>query len=303
MASYTVTGGAGFIGSHLAEALLGAGHGVTILDDFSTGQDANVPEGARVLRGDVATPEDVAAALRGSDGCFHLAAVASVQRASEDWLACHRVNQTGTVAVLEAARAAGRLPVVYASSAAVYGDTAGAVATEALRPAPLTAYGADKLGSELHAAVGWRIHGVPSLGLRFFNVYGPRQDPHSPYSGVISIFARRARAGETLLVHGDGGQVRDFVHVSDVVASLLAAMRRLQAAPGAEVANVCTGRGTSILDLARLVARLAGAGSPVAHGPARAGDIRHSVGDPAHSLRLLASPARVELEEGLGGLV
>lgn len=303
MASYTVTGGAGFIGSHLAEALLAAGHGVTILDDFSTGRDGNVPKGARVLRGDVASSRDVAAALRGSDGCFHLAAVASVQRASEEWLACHRVNQTGTVAVLEAARAAGRLPVVYASSAAIYGDAAGAVATEALRPAPLTAYGADKLGSELHAAVGWRIHGVPSLGLRFFNVYGPRQDPHSPYSGVISIFARRARAGETLVVHGDGGQVRDFVHVSDVVANLLAAMRCLHAGPGSRVVNVCTGQGTSILDLAHLVARLAGAGSGVAHGPARAGDIRHSVGDPAQALRLLASPATVRLQDGLRDLV
>jgi UDP-glucose 4-epimerase len=259
----------------------------------------------RVLRGDVADPAAVRAALEGSAGCFHLAAIASVARANEAWQDCHRVNQTGTVAVLDAARAAGGLPVVYASSAAVYGDTGGATAEEGLRPAPQTAYGVDKYGSELHAAIAWPVHGVPSLGCRFFNVYGPRQDPSSPYSGVISIFARRAAEGAALTVHGDGQQVRDFIHVSDVVAHLRAAMRRIASrGAGAFVCNVCTGRGTSILALARRIAAEAATGEagapvPVRHGPARAGDIRHSVGATLRAERLLGLSARVPLEAGL----
>jgi UDP-glucose 4-epimerase len=238
-------------------------------------------------------------ALAGSDGCFHLAAIASVQRGNEEWLACHRVNHGGTVAVFDAARALGGVPVVYASSAAVYGDTSGAIATEERAPAPLTAYGADKLGSELHAAIGWRVHRVPSFGCRFFNVYGPRQDPSSPYSGVISIFARRASAGQALVIHGDGQQIRDFIHVSDIVAHLLAAMRLLNREPAAHVANICTGRGTSILALARLIADLAPSSVLIEHGPTRTGDIRYSIGLPVQAIALLGIEAHINLVEGI----
>ena len=227
MQRFLVTGGAGFIGSHLADALLAAGAAVRVLDDFSTGRRENLDPRCEVCVGDVADPEAVRTAFAGVDGCFHLAAIASVARGNEDWRGTHRTNQTGTVTVLEAARDAGRMPVVYASSAAVYGDLAGAVARETSPCVPLTAYGADKLGSELHARVAHRVHGVPTLGLRFFNVYGPRQDPASPYSGVVSIFAARLARGETLSVHGDGRQTRDFVFVADVVAHLRAAMARL----------------------------------------------------------------------------
>ncbi len=303
MARYLVTGGAGFIGSQLCDALLAAGHAVVVLDDLSTGRLTNLPRAVQVIRGDVADADAVQAAMAGADGCFHLAAIASVQRGNEEWLHCHRANQAGSVAVLDAARSAGGLPVVYASSAAVYGDTGGAVAREDRQPAPLTAYGADKYGSELHAGVGWRVHRVPSFGCRFFNVFGPRQDPASPYSGVISIFARRAATGEGLTLHGDGLQLRDFVHVSDVVAHLLAAMALLGRAPGAHVANVCTGRGTTIRDLAQLVGAAAGRPVAVAHGPARIGDIRHSLGDPALATRLLGISATVTLADGLVGTV
>lgn len=299
MARYTVTGGAGFIGSHLVGALLAQGHDVVVLDDFSTGKAENVSSAARVIRGDATNPQAVGEAFAGSAGCFHLAAIASVQRSNEEWLASHRVNQGGTVAVLDAARAAGGLPVVYASSAAVYGDTAGAIATEELAPAPLTAYGADKLGSELHAAIGWRVHRVPSFGCRLFNVYGPRQDPYSPYSGVISIFARHASAGQDLVIHGDGGQVRDFVHVNDVTAHLLAAMSLLQREPAAYVANICTGRGTSILALARLIASFAPLPILIRHGLPRPGDIRHSIGQAVRATALLGTEAQIELAEGL----
>jgi len=185
----------------------------------------------------------------------------------------------------------------------VYGDLGDHVATEASPTVPRTAYGADKLGSELHGAVGWTIHGVPNTGLRFFNVYGPRQDPSSPYSGVISIFASRIASGQSVTLHGDGRQTRDFVHVSDVVAHLLTAMAGLQQRPSANVLNVCTGQEHSIGSLAALLGRLCGAAPDIHPGPARDGDITRSAGDPARAVALLAVTARVTLEQGLANLL
>lgn len=298
MARYLVTGGAGFIGSHLVDALLAGGHTILVLDDFSTGREENLAPGVQVLRGDVADAALVHAAMAGMDGCFHLAAIASVARSNEDWLGTHHVNLGGTIAVLDAARHERCVPVVYASSAAVYGDTGEAVAHEGLRPAPRTAYGADKLGSELHAAVGHRVHGVPSVGLRFFNVYGPRQDPGSPYSGVISLFARRIADGQGITLHGDGKQTRDFVYVGDVVTHLLAAMRRAQQAGQADVFNVCTGNATSIAELAELMGA-----REIVFGPPRPGDIRHSRGDPWMAVSLLGVQAQTMLADGLVSLL
>jgi UDP-glucose 4-epimerase len=299
---YLVTGGAGFIGSHLTDSLLEDGHHVRVLDDLSTGKRANLAGAAELILGDVADPAVVARAMDGVAGCFHLAAIASVQRGNEDWPGTNRVNLGGTIAVLDAARAAGRVPVVYASSAAIYGDLGGEIAHEAAIPAPQNAYGADKLASEWHAAIGWHVHGVPSMGLRFFNVYGRRQDPSSPYSGVISIFAARIAAGQGVTLHGDGGQTRDFVHVADVVAHVRASMRALDATPGAGVLNVCTGRETSVAALAGLLGRLAGAAPVVSHGPARSGDIRRSVGAPARARARLGVVADRRLEDGLRDL-
>ena len=299
MALYLITGGAGFIGSHLADALLAAGHKVRVLDDFSTGKAENLDPRCAVLRGDAADPTIVALAFAGITGCFHLAAVASVQRGNEAWFDTHRANQSATVAVLEAASKHGQIPVVYASSAAIYGNVGDQVATETMCPAPQTAYGADKYGSELHAAIGFAVHRVPSVGLRFFNVYGPRQDPASPYSGVISIFAGRLAAGQGLTVHGDGGQTRDFVYVADVVRHLCAAMAVLRDHPAADVVNVCTGRATSVLDLAHILSALQGNGGGVSHGPARLGDIRQSLGDPAAAIALLGVAAEMNLRDGL----
>jgi UDP-glucose 4-epimerase len=300
---YLVTGGAGFIGSHLTDALLATGHQVRVLDDLSTGTRENVPPGAEFCHADVADTDAVAAAMADTSGCFHLAAVASVQRATEDWAGVHRTNLGGTIAVLDGARKHGGLPVVYASSAAVYGDLAGAIATEYARCAPQTAYGADKLGSELHAAVAWRVHGIATMGLRFFNVYGPRQDPSSPYSGVISIFAARLAAGLPITRHGDGMQTRDFIHVSDVVTHVLAAMRTLAGKPGAHVLNVCTGRETSIAELAAILGDLTGRPPVVRPGAARPGDIGRSVGDPGRAWATLGVAAGIELRQGLQALV
>lgn len=305
MALYLVTGGCGFIGSHLAAALVARGDTVRVLDDLSTGSTANLAPGADLVRGDVADAALVRDAMAGAAGCFHLAAIASVERGVQDWLGTHRTNLTGTIAVLDAARQAGSagcpVPVVYASSAAVYGDVGTLPITEDAATRPLSAYGADKLGCELHARVGGATHAVPTLGLRFFNVFGPRQDPRSPYSGVISIFCDRLARGEPVTVFGDGGQTRDFVHVSDVVAALLAGMNA--AAVDAPVLNVCTGRATSVAELAAAVAEACGTPLELRHAPPRSGEIRHSLGAPDRARALLGVAAQMSLQEGLAGVV
>jgi UDP-glucose 4-epimerase len=298
---FLVTGGAGFIGSHLVEALLARGDRVRVLDDLSTGRRDNLPAGFDVIVGDVADASVVARAMDGCDGCFHLAAIASVERGNQDWLGTNRANLVGTIAVLDAARHArteAPAKVVYASSAATYGANDALPLAETAATVPLSAYGADKLASELHARVATLVHGVPTTGCRFFNVYGPRQDPQSPYSGVISIFFDRMLRHGGVTVFGDGGQTRDFIYVGDVVRALLAAMDR--DAGWHPVFNVCTGRATSVLDLARAIARACGVAQPVIeHGPARAGDIRASLGDPSRSRAELGFAATTTLDEGL----
>ena len=204
---YLVTGGCGFIGSHLVDALTAANHSVRILDDLSTGSLAYTPDTAEFIRGDVADPGTVEKAMRRVDGCFHLAAVASVERCNLDWPGTHRTNLAGTVAVFDAARKRST-PVVYASSAAVYGNNPD-VLTEDTVLRPISAYGADKLGCELHGLVAHRVHRVPNCGLRFFNVYGPRQDANSPYSGVITIFSSRITNSQPIIINGDGHGSRD----------------------------------------------------------------------------------------------
>ncbi len=293
-----MTGGAGFIGSHLADSLLAAGHQVRVLDDFSTGRRTNLNPHCEVFQGDICDRALLTSVFSGAAGCFHLAAIASVARGNEDWTGTSRVNLAGTVAVLDTARALGCMPVVYASSAAVYGTLSG-IATEDAAPAPRTAYGADKLASELHAKVGSLVHGVPSVGFRFFNVYGPRQDPASPYSGVISIFANAISAGQDVTVHGDGRQTRDFVFVADVVAHLVVGMRTLHADAGCHVLNVCTGLETSILNLVSTISELCGRLANVHYGPPRAGDINRSVGSPVRAHAAIGAQAGTSLSDGL----
>ncbi|WP_372620659.1 NAD-dependent epimerase/dehydratase family protein [Falsiroseomonas sp.] len=300
MSTYLVTGGCGFIGSHLCAALAARGDRVRVLDDLSTGSPDNLVPGAELMRGDVADAALVRRAMQGVSGCFHLAAIASVERGVQDWLGTHRANLTGTIAVLDAARP-GRLPVVYASSAAVYGDQATLPIAETAPRRPLSAYGADKLGCEQHALVAGVVHAIPTLGLRFFNVFGPRQDPRSPYSGVISIFCDRLSRGEPVTVFGDGEQTRDFVFVADVVAALLAGMQA--ASTEAPVLNVCSGRPTSVKLLARTIAEVCGVAPVVNHQPARSGEIRHSLGDPSRSRALLGLGEPAGLGEGLQAVV
>ncbi len=300
MTLWLVTGGCGFIGSHLADALLQRGDRVRVLDDLSTGKRQNLASEAELLVGDVADEAAVAVALDGADGCFHLAAVSSVQRCTEDWLGTHRTNLQGTITIFEKARRTRPgtgLPVVYASSAAVYGDNSEMPLNESSATKPLSGYGADKLGCELHAKVAWRVHGVPNIGLRFFNVYGPRQDPSSPYSGVIAIFADRIARQREIEIFGDGGQIRDFVYVGDVVNSMIAAM--IQTHTEARVFNVCTGQGTSLLDLADFIGSVAGQRPMIRHGAPRVGDIRISIGDPSAGAQALGLRPRIGMLEGL----
>ncbi len=300
MARILVTGGCGFIGSHLTATLLARGDQVRVLDDLSTGSRANLAPGAELIIGDIAEAATVQDALAGCDGCVHLAAIASVERGVRDWAGSHRVNLSGTIAVFDAARQR-RVPVVYASSAAVYGDHAELPLVEQAPTRPLSAYGADKLGCEQHARVGGLVHGLSTLGLRFFNVFGPRQDPTSPYSGVISIFCDRLSQGEPVAIYGDGGQTRDFVAVRDVVAALIAGLG--QASPEAPVFNVCTGRATSVLDLAHVVAEACGTEPRITHLPPRLGEIRHSLGDPARVRAALGLGEPRGLREGIAEIV
>lgn len=303
---FLVTGGAGFIGSHLVEALLGAGHALVVLDDLSTGKRANLPRAVAFHHASITDPRAVRAALAGVDGCFHLAAIASVARASKDWFTTHQTNLGGLIVLFEAIRALpAPIPVVYASSAAVYGDCAALPITEDAAKHPLSAYGADKLGCESHARVARHVHGIATTGLRFFNVYGPRQDPGSPYSGVISIFCERILAGAPVAIFGDGGQTRDFIFVADVVAALTAAMTHLMAGTmkDAPVFNVCTGKATSVRDLAAIIAGLCGRAPDLRFAPVRKGEIRHSCGAPEAGRAALGLAAPVPLKQGLASVL
>jgi UDP-glucose 4-epimerase len=302
MSTWLVTGGCGFIGSHLVEALLRRGDRVRVLDNLSSGRRDNLPEEVDLRIADVANERAVAAALEGAAGCFHLAAVSSVPRCTEDWLGSHRINLTGTITVFEKARRSGRsapVPVVYTSSAAVYGDNRQLPLGETSDTRPISAYGADKLACELHGKIAWSVHRVPNVGLRLFNVYGPRQDPASPYSGVITKFVDRLVRGEDLEIFGNGSQTRDFVYVADAVSHLLKAMADLRS--GAHVFNVCTGTGTTILELATMLAQLWGKPPTIRYGSRPNGDIEASVGDPAAAIKALGVTAQTLLVDGLRG--
>lgn len=299
MSRYLVTGGAGFIGTHLTQALLRAGHQVRIVDDLSAGSRPADPA-VELLEGDVTDAALMRRAVTDCAGIFHLAAITEEPRCQQDWSRSHRVNQGGTIAVLEAAREAGRLPVCYASSAAIYGEQGPRAIQEAARPRPQCHLGADKLGSEHHAALAFAQHGVPNLGLRIFHAYGPRAEGHR--RDVVAIFADRILAGQVVTLHGDGQQVRDFVHVADVVRHLFAGMQMLQLQPQALALNLCTGRGTTIRGLADLIGVVTARVPLVQFGPRRANDLRAVLGDPNEAIHVLGVEAGTELEAGLRSL-
>jgi UDP-glucose 4-epimerase len=296
-----VTGGCGFIGGHLVRWLREQGQAVRVLDDLSTGRRDVLPDDVSFIEGDIVEPSVSEAALDGVDAVFHLAAIASVERSRNDWYRAHQVNSGGMVNLLHSIARSGRtIPVVFASSAAIYGDCATLPIHETAPPSPLSAYGADKLANEYHAKVATALHGIPTAGMRFFNVYGPGQDPSSPYSGVVSIFMEKARAGEALTLLGDGLQSRDFVYVRDVVAGLWQAMQALQAGRFShEIFNIGTGAVVTVRQLAEEICSIAGTGSAIRHGPARAGEVRHSQSDISKAQRMLGYAPTHRLAEGL----
>lgn len=298
-----VTGGAGFIGGHLVRRLIERGYAVYVLDNLSSGRADNLPDGVKLIEADVLDAETVRSAIAETDGCAHLAAIASVAACNERLTASHAVNITGFLTVLEAINRAGRsdYPLVYASSAAVYGASQALPLSETSKVAPLSPYGADKYGCELHAAAALAVHGQPSVGLRFFNVYGPGQAPSSPYSGVISLFAARLESGEGVSVYGDGLQTRDFIYVGDVVRALVAALEGPM--KGARVFNVCTGIETTIVDLASIMSRLMQTDLAIEHFNPRPGEARFSRGDPSWLRDGLGISALTPLEDGLRQLV
>jgi UDP-glucose 4-epimerase len=300
MACYLVTGGAGFLGSHLVDALLRQGHRVRVLDDLSTGHRENLPRQIEFFHGGITDPTTVEEAFEGVDACFHLAAIASVVRSNREWLHTHEVNLTGMLNILNQARRLRHrreIPIVYASSAAIYGDCSTVPIGEDAPVAPLSAYGADKSACELHARVAGAVHEIPTVGLRFFNLYGPRQDAQSPYSGVIALFADRLRLGEPVEIFGDGEQVRDFTYVGDAVDALDRALTA--ASTSAPVFNICTGKGTSVRALAETMAELYHSDITAYYGPARSGEVRMSVGDPRRAARKLGFRAHTALSHGL----
>src|SRR5438105_5759489 len=309
MAKVCVTGAAGFIGGHLTEELLKQGHEVVGLDDFSSGKRetaALLSADARfhLIEGSITDPQAVARAVAGAKWVFHLAAIPSVPVSMNEPERTNAVNVGGTVNVLQAALRAKAERVVLASSCAAYGDAPQQPKHEALPPRPISPYAAQKVACELYAQTYTRAYGLPCVALRFFNVYGPRQDPKSEYAAAIPRFVTRLLAGQKPIVFGDGLQTRDFVHVSDVVrANLLAATAA--SAPG-EVINVASGKSSSLLELIGLIKEAIGpqaAHLEVEHQARRPGDLRASSADLARARAVLGYEPRVSLAEGLAGLV
>lgn len=295
-----VTGGAGFIGSHLVDRLVRDGWRVRVLDDFSTGRDANL-EGAlaavQLVRGDLLDPPTLERAVAGVEVVFHQAAVPSVPRSVAEPLRTHEVNATGTLRVLEAARRAGVRRVVYAASSSAYGDTPELPKVETMPPRPRSPYALQKWAGEAYCALYAELYGLETVSLRYFNVFGPRQDPGSEYAAVVPRFATACLRGEPPVVYGDGEQTRDFTFVADAVQANVRAADA-PAASGA-VVNVAGGRRVSLNELLALLADVTGAQVRPRHEPPRPGDVRDSLADLGRARALLGYEPSVDLREGL----
>jgi UDP-glucose 4-epimerase len=296
---FLVTGGCGFIGSHLARELANLGE-VTILDDLSSGGEGRVRDlldtgKARLVRGSVLHRNLLADACAGADCVFHLAAIVSVPRSMAAPLEVNEVNATGTLSVLAAAREAGAKKLVFSSTSAVYGDGPGSPKTEGNPPEPLSPYAASKLAGEYFCEVYRRSFGLPTASLRYFNVYGPGQDPRGEYAAVIPSFIMQVLRRSPPVIFGDGNQVRDFVSVKDVVRANILAMQR----DAAGVFNIGSGDRTTILRLAGAVMEIGGLSREPVFGKPRPGDIRESVADISRARDIMGFRPKVHLADGL----
>lgn len=298
--SVLVTGGCGFIGSHLVQKLVEAGHHVRVFDNLSSGRrEALGPASGEVelVVGDLRDPEALARATQGIEIVYHLAALVSVTQTVEQPLLAYAANLTGSVNLLDAARQAGARRVVQASTCAVYGNSKQLPASERDTPQPLSPYAATKLAAEQAGQVYSRLYGLETTTLRFFNVYGPRQDPASPYAAVVPRFITAYLAGTQPTIYGDGGQTRDFVYVGDIVAALLAVAQAPKAAGG--VFNVGRGEECSVLQLAQIIAGQLGVEAVPRFVPAREGEVRRSWADVTALTQATGFHAQTDLHSGL----
>jgi nucleoside-diphosphate-sugar epimerase len=299
--TYLVTGGAGFIGSHIAAALTASGARVRVIDDLSTGYAENLEEiggGFEFVRGSLNDSDALARALEGVEVVFHEAAIPSVPRSVENPAETHRACAEATFSLLLAARRAGVRRLVYAASSSAYGDQPTLPKVEEMRPDPISPYAAAKLVGEYYCQVWWRSYGFETVSLRYFNVFGPRQDPGSTYSGVISRFISALMRGERPVIYGDGGQTRDFTYVSNVVDANLRAAETTRGV--GEVINVANGVRVTLNDLLETLKLITGKTEVEAeYRDPRVGDVRHSLAEVTRARELLGYEPRVGLEEGL----
>jgi len=297
---YLVTGGAGFIGSHIVERLLKDGKQVRVIDNFVTGKRENLNghiAKLELVEGDILDLELVRKAVEGIEVIFHQAALRSVPLSVDNPLATNEVNTQGTLNILLAARDSGVKRVVYASSSSVYGDSPRLPKTEDQATAPISPYAVSKLAGENYCSVFTKVYGLETISLRYFNVFGPRQDPRSQYAAVIPKFISRALKGKPLEVHGDGLQSRDFTYIDDVVqANLLAAAAEKGVG---EAFNVAKGKAYSLLDLIAALSRILGKNLQWVHTPSRQGDVRHTLADISKARRVLGYKVHTEFEQGL----
>jgi nucleoside-diphosphate-sugar epimerase len=300
LTTYLVTGGAGFVGSHLVRFLLEQGGRVRVLDDFSTGKRENLEEvGQRIelLEGSLSSDRDVRAAVEGVEVVLHQAAIPSVPRSVEFPLESHESNATGTLRLLKSAASAGVRRLVYASSSSVYGASPTLPKVESMPTEPMSPYAVSKLSGEQYASVFHRLYGLETVSLRYFNVFGPRQDPSSPYSGVVSRFLSAITSGSPPVIHGDGEQTRDFTYIENVARANFAAIENPRAAGG--VFNIGCGARVSVNELWRVMAELSGSKMEPRYAPARTGDVPHSLADIGRAREGLGYEPSVDLREGL----
>ncbi|MGA2950570.1 MAG: SDR family oxidoreductase [Candidatus Sulfotelmatobacter sp.] len=302
MSTYLITGAAGFIGSALTRAVLARGEQVRGIDNFSTGKRENIDEVFDRIdfrEADLLDLGAVHSACRGVDYVLHLAAIPSVPRSVADPLESNRTSVDATMNLLVAARDAKVKRVVYAASSAAYGDTPTLPKSEDMQPSPISPYAVAKLAGEHYMASFWRCYGLETVSLRYFNIFGPRQDPDSPYSGVLAKFILRMLQGERPTIFGDGTQSRDFTYVDNVVEANLLAIKAPAEAVAGQVFNVATGRASDLNEAVRVLKKLIGYAGEVKYGPERAGDVKHSLADLTRAKEHLGYTPHVDFEEGL----
>lgn len=297
MAKYLITGGAGFIGRHLCAALLKKNHDIIILDNLSNSKKRIFPEKVSFVEGDIRDSDLLRGQLKKVEACFHLAAIPSVVMTAQEWRELHSINLDATLTVFQESILAGNKPVIYASSCAVYGNSEILPLHEALEIQPISAYGVDKLSGEMNARVAHHNFQLPTVGLRFFNVYGPHQNPNSPYSGVITRFIEGISQDKPIHIYGDGSQTRDFVYVEDIVQACIFAMENI-ARLDSQVYNVCRGESIRVDELANTIGSILNKKPSIQFEPARSYDVQDSRGS-TEKAKKAGIICRYSLRQGL----